>query len=193
VAAVWLSLLGYGLRAQYLYAITPGTVGTTPAMFPAMSQLRRAPDRSTLFMFVHPECPCTRASLSELRALISEQPGPFARVLVVAPPVAPSDAQHDSMLASLVGDMPELAVFVDRDAAEAQRFGARTSGYVALYDAHGHLQFSGGITGSRGHVGDNVGLQTVRAALRHEAAPGQDHPVYGCPLAEDDETQESRR
>ena len=53
----------------------------------------------------------------------------------------------------------------DDDGAEARRFGAETSGQTLLYDEHGALLFSGGITGARGHAGDNAGRASLVALL----------------------------
>src|SRR5262245_47284078 len=72
-AVVWLALLAYGLRQGFLHATTAGLSELAPKVFPISSRLPRALDRATLFMFVHPECPCTRASLHELSGLLAEQ------------------------------------------------------------------------------------------------------------------------
>ena len=50
---------------------------------------------------------------------------------------------------------------------------------AVVYDRSGTLIFSGGITGSRGHVGDNHGK---RAVLAHPLATAgeQRHDVFGC-------------
>jgi hypothetical protein len=50
-----------------------------------------------------------------------------------------------------------------------------------LYDQSGHLQFSGGITGSRAHQGDNAGRQSLLALLSGRNARTATN-VYGCPL-----------
>jgi hypothetical protein len=71
---------------------------------------------------------------------------------------------------------------VDVGGAEASRFGARTSGYVLLYDASGKLTFQGGITGSRGHAGENIGRRTLQRILDAEPGPMHEHAVYGCAL-----------
>lgn len=42
-----------------------------------------------------------------------------------------------------------------------RRFGAYTSGQVMLYDTDRRLAFNGGITGSRGHEGNNKGRQAI--------------------------------
>jgi hypothetical protein len=75
----------------------------------------------------------------------------------------------------------------DEDGREARRFGARTSGYTLLYGTGGELLFGGGVTGSRGHQGDNDGLDQLVAALdsgRPAPVPGR---VFGCALGSWDE------
>lgn len=186
LVALWLGMLGYGAHQHYLHATTPGALDTTPATFPSGARLPRDPGLSTLAMFVHPECPCTRASLHELAALLAE-PGLRVRpILVVAPTMGADQRWEETPTAAIAARIPDLRVFADHDEAEALRFGAATSGYVALYDAQGTLRFAGGITGSRGHVGDNAGRAAVRAQLREVAdatgTPRDFHEVFGCAL-----------
>lgn len=180
----WLVLVAFSLHRLFLHATTPAVSEPAPKVFPAASRLPRAPDNNTLFMFVHPECPCTRASLEELSGLLVEQPTKVSAVLVVASALS-GEPWESTTAGSIAQRVPGLAVFADRDGSEALRFGAHASSHVVLYDALGRLQFSGGITGSRGHVGDNVGLQTVKQLIQHSAPSAQQHAVYGCPLEND--------
>ncbi len=75
-------------------------------------------------------------------------------------------------------------MIVRRDDAgsEARRFGVETSGQTLLYDRRGTLIFSGGITGSRGHAGDNAGEAALVDLLTHGAADRHGSNVFGCPL-----------
>lgn len=75
-----------------------------------------------------------------------------------------------------------LTVVLD-EGEESERFGARTSGQVLLYEPTGRLLFAGGITPSRGHQGDSAGAASVRALLGRERAAAQTN-VYGCALQE---------
>lgn len=70
----------------------------------------------------------------------------------------------------------------DPNGAEANRFHATISGQALLYDLHGHLVFSGGITAGRGHVGDNAGIAAISALLTSTNAEQFRTPVYGCYL-----------
>jgi hypothetical protein len=70
----------------------------------------------------------------------------------------------------------------DDDGVEARRFGAQSSGYALLYGAAGNLLFRGGVTGSRGHQGDNYGLDELVASLNSNRPAGASSRVFGCAL-----------
>jgi glyoxylase-like metal-dependent hydrolase (beta-lactamase superfamily II) len=101
--------------------------------------------------------------------------------------VRPEDAaEHweQTALARTVAAIPTVRVTVDAGGAMARRFGARTSGHAVLYDPAGKLVFTGGITGSRGHEGDNPGSEAVASAVLSPSTPHVDTTrVYGCALA----------
>ena len=82
--------------------------------------------------------------------------------------------------ASATAAIPHAVRVIDKSGEEAAQFGARTSGFVVVYGPDDKLRFSGGITGSRGHAGDNVGRRAVIAALAGGHPPA--HPVFGCGL-----------
>jgi len=73
-------------------------------------------------------------------------------------------------------------VLRDEDGAEAARFGAATSGTVALY-RDGKLLFNGGITPARGHEGDSFGKERLVSLLTTGKADRNDAPVFGCSLS----------
>jgi hypothetical protein len=78
--------------------------------------------------------------------------------------------------------MPGVRVFVDRDGAEAKRFGVATSGQVLFYDAQRRLRFTGGITAGRGHAGDNAGADAIVSLVDHGTTVEPETPVFGCAL-----------
>jgi hypothetical protein len=96
-----------------------------------------------------------------------------------------------------------VQVLADTEAKIASRFGVKTSGHVLLYDRQGQLAFQGGITPSRGHVGDNPGRRNVLALLRETsgrsiANTAVDDPiettcVFGCPLHTPDRAVPTRQ
>ena len=100
----------------------------------------------------------------------------------------PSDRPEEWTRTALWRDaaaLPGVRVSADRDGVLAKRFGAAISGQVLLYDPTGRLLFAGGITGSRGHAGDNAGLDAVADLLDHARPAGltaAQAPAFGCPI-----------
>lgn len=169
---MWCVLLAFGLRTIFAHATTAGERGGTPAQWPAESHLPRGTG-ATVAIFVHPDCPCSRASLAELASLSRD--ASVAIDVVVAGPEVAGDLWDQ---AGALSGAHRLA----DDGSEAARFGARTSGHVVVYDRTGALQFAGGITGERGHVGDNAGRAAVQRILDGERGALPSHPVFGCAL-----------
>jgi hypothetical protein len=133
-------------------------------------------------MFAHPRCPCTRASVEELNRLLAQSNGRIdAHVLFFRPPNYPADWSHTE-LRRTVESIPGITVQDDINDALARKFGAETSGYVLLYNPEGQLLFRGGITGSRGHAGDNAGESAIISLALGKGTAITQTPVYGCSL-----------
>jgi hypothetical protein len=71
---------------------------------------------------------------------------------------------------------------IDDDGSEALLFHANTSGETLLYGKDGRLLFHGGLTPSRGHEGDNLGLTRVVSLVTTGASDKPESAVYGCSL-----------
>jgi hypothetical protein len=71
---------------------------------------------------------------------------------------------------------------VDENGREAKIFGSQTSGQLMVYNPKGHLVFAGGITPSRGHEGDNLGLDAASQIIDEKKRTFDCTDVYGCPL-----------
>jgi hypothetical protein len=78
--------------------------------------------------------------------------------------------------------IPGVTVLIDERGVEAERFHAWTSGQTFLYDVHGALVFAGGITSSRGHEGENTGLDRIVSLVMTGVSDRPTSAVYGCPL-----------
>jgi hypothetical protein len=81
-------------------------------------------------------------------------------------------------------EIPGVSVLVDSNGVEANRFGAQASGQTMLYDTAGKLQFSGGITASRGHSGDNAGRSAIASLVTTGTSETAHTSVFGCSLHE---------
>lgn len=80
--------------------------------------------------------------------------------------------------------IPGIRLRFDPNGIVSKRFGAETSGHTVVYSPGGHLLFSGGITASRGHLGDNVGFETVLNLVNGNSAlvKPTSTPIFGCEL-----------
>jgi hypothetical protein len=182
LGASWLAALTFGARTLFRYETTPGSVGSVASSWPSVSIVPRQTDKATLLMFAHPHCPCTRASVGELAQIMAHALGKVnAYVLFVKPPSAGADWDDTELRASAAA-IPGVTVVTDENGNEAARFGAETSGHTLVFDRTGALLFSGGITASRGHAGDNAGEDAVLAALTQQSIDRVRTPVFGCSL-----------
>jgi hypothetical protein len=180
---VWVLGLALGFTLLWKYKMRPGDADATPATWPSESRIARSPDRATLVLFAHPECPCTRASLAELARLLARFDDRLTAKVVFLRPSDVGTAWDGSDLWRAASAIPGVTAVRDDDGVEATRFRAATSGAAALYDARGRLLFSGGLTSARGHEGDSAGIQRISSLLRTGTADRSDAPVFGCSLA----------
>jgi hypothetical protein len=182
---LWLLAAGTGLAWVLNYQSASGRTGTAPEHWPAAAQIIPDSHRDTLIMFAHPLCPCTRASMEELNRLLARHRGQMAVQVMFIQPEAFTTNQVQSGLWRSAAAMPGVAVHTDLNGVQARLFGAETSGDVLLYDAQGRLLFRGGITGGRGHAGDNAGEDAIDALLAGQTTQTGQTPVYGCSLLGD--------
>lgn len=172
VITLWLLVIVAGVNILLKYEFTPG-VTASPADWPRTSKVRLAEGRPTLILFAHPACPCTRATVNELSQLVARaKTKPQVIALLLRPSSLPPNwtgADLQQELASI----PGTSVIEDVDGSEARKFACATSGQVLLYNQNGQLVFTGGITVSRGQLGDNAGLLAVIDLLDGEM-PGSE-------------------
>lgn len=179
---VWGVAVATGLAMLWRYQNAPSIAASPPAHWPSESHIVAALDRPTLLMTLHPHCPCSRASLEELDRLMATVDGRVAaHVLFVKPPQL-TDAWLHTDLWRRAAAIKGVTVRRDTEGVEAERFHAVASGQTLLYGTDGRLLFSGGITRSRGHAGDNAGRSAIVALLTAPIAPTSSTPVFGCSL-----------
>lgn len=178
----WIAAVSLGLRTLLSYESAPGQVGTVPHDWPSASKIERASDRMTLIMLAHPHCPCTRASINELAQIMAQIQGKVRAHVLFLKPQDSDSSWDDTDLRRSAAAIPGVTVSSDVDGTEARLFGAETSGHALLFDSAGRRLFSGGITGSRGHSGDNVGESAIVALVNDHAAARTSTLVFGCAL-----------
>ncbi|HEX2862106.1 MAG TPA: hypothetical protein VHN79_10725 [Lacunisphaera sp.] len=177
---LWLAGAAWGMKQMSDYSLTPGVAGAPVSEWPALASARST-SRSTMVIGLHPECPCSRATVEELGAVLLHGGEEIEALLVFADEVPESPARA-SALYRLASALPRTRLVCDTSGAELQRFNFQTSGETRLYRPDGRLVFRGGITGSRGHVGDNPGRDALLVALRTGDPAPAPLPVFGCAL-----------
>ena len=192
LVCLWLSGIGAGMLFLARFENTTGQISPTPSHWPAKSHLDLEFGRPNLVMVVHPQCPCTRASLNELAEILARSQGQIAaRVLFCRPVGAPKGWEQGSLW-NQARAIPALRVEVDVDGVEANLFGAATSGHVFLYSPNGQLLFSGGITRARGQSGESAARHQIQLLVSQELSQVQKGSVFGCPLTGGSEISNKR-
>ena len=182
LGVIWAGTAVLGGHALLKYENSPGKVGRVSSSWPPDSRIQLADDCPTLVMAAHPQCPCTRASVAELAQLMAHVQGKVqAYVLFYSPQGSGADWQNTD-LRRTAAQIPGVTVVSDVDGAEAQRLGAETSGHTFLFDPTGRLLFNGGITASRGHVGNNAGESAIVSLINDHASKRSQTFVFGCSL-----------
>jgi len=183
---LWLLVISIGLWMLWGYENTPGKAAEPPKQWPADSKILPARDHATLVMLAHPHCPCTRATIGELASIMAHSQGRLTAYVLFLKPTGFSEEWEKSDLWQSAASIPGVTAVIDDEGAEANRFHAATSGQTLLYDAAGLLLFSGGITGSRGHSGDNAGQAAIVSLVNSGASDLTETSVFGCPLFDPD-------
>jgi hypothetical protein len=186
--ALWLATIAASswVLARYQFATLDSPVAKFVEHWPAGSQLPRQPNHSTLLLFLHPKCPCSRASLGELDRLFASVEGRADDTLdFVVDATIPAECGDDWLNSDILQHAKQIAnaqIHFDRGGVEATAFGATTSGFVMLFDENGSRQFAGGVTESRGHEGESAGGYSLRRILCHEIESAENTPTFGCRL-----------
>jgi hypothetical protein len=190
VVAGWVLATVLGLSLLWRHGFVAGPVAKAEQTWPSAALLPRPAGMPTLIMTVHPECPCSRASLNELEVPMSHCPGKLHAYVLFAEPAGVKVPVESTALWKSASQISGVTTMVDNDGVTTGLFGAETSGQVFVYDAAGVLRFSGGLTASRGHEGDNDGLSEVEGIVRLNNLAGstaektqvKSTPVYGCKI-----------
>lgn len=185
VVGIWAAGVIAGLAGLGLYSAIPADAGTAPLTWPLAAHESQKPSKRTLVMFLHPHCPCSHASLSELTEITDRTHGMLeVHVYVVLPPgVSPDWASGE--MALLAAKNPRARIIVDLDGVTTGRFQAAASGETFVYGHDGRLEFHGGITGARGHTGENAGRNAIVQLVHTGIAPVAGTEVFGCSLLDE--------
>ncbi|MEO8128921.1 MAG: RedB protein [Bryobacteraceae bacterium] len=179
---LWASAVCFGVNLLMRYSTTPGQAAVPPAALLADLGVFPAQGRSTLLIFAHPQCPCSRATLGELAVIMAHRRGTVDAYVLFYSPESKGRDWVKGDLWRVASHIPGVRLMEDPEGSYAIRFGAQTSGQTMLYDPKGRLLFSGGITVSRGHAGANDGRDIVESLLAGGIGGPGSTAVFGCSL-----------
>lgn len=179
---IWVALISIGHLVLFEYEMTASPLADTKRIFPMKSKIRIAHGRQNIIVFLHPCCPCSDATVEEFRQLMREgEKDSVGTVVFYMPPKEEGEWSLRPIITS-VKRIRNVSVVYDTDGSQAALFGATTSGHVLVYDGRGLLQFSGGITGSRGHAGENHNFDVAKNSILAKNPKFATAPVFGCSL-----------
>ena len=179
---LWIFGIFLGERILVQYENRPGISAVPPSQWPEGNTTLKLSDKPTLIMFVHPHCPCSEASVNELSEIMAQSQNKLQAYVLFLKPEGTDDAWVHTSLWKKAQEIPQVKVMEDENGEQARLFHASTSGQTILYDAQGHLLFSGGITASRGHFGDNAGMNSIVSFVHGGAVKKKSAFVFGCSL-----------
>jgi hypothetical protein len=181
-AFFWMAVVGAGFAALARYDNAPGALGErTPSRWPPLSRLSRTPGLPNLIVMLHPQCPCSRATLGNLERAMPELQDK-TQVHLVFVHRDTEDRRDDNALLRIAKAIPGTEIFQDQAGRETELFGVLTSGETLLYSREGTLLFHGGITFGRSHEGGNPGLSAIVEFIQHGVANRSSTSVFGCAL-----------
>ncbi|WP_372367665.1 hypothetical protein [Candidatus Uabimicrobium sp. HlEnr_7] len=178
------------------YENKPGQLGKISKKWVENSLIVRNPEKPTLLLFLHPHCPCSKATVGSLEFILSRCRQPLeVRVVFYVPENAKKNWEKTSLfhtisnISSTLGNKKKdivIDIYLDSGGAEAINFGAAISGTALLYSKNSDLVFHGGVTLSRGHFdsGDNFGVSSIVNFINEKSQSKSQTPVFGCPIFE---------
>jgi hypothetical protein len=181
-ALMWVLFSIGGSAWLWRYSLTAAPAAEPPLVLPA--QFRGDSTGPVILMFAHPQCPCTIATLEQLDKLTARSAKVTSTIIVFF--VQPRDRTSEWVQSGSwqrATRIPHIRVIADPDGRSAAQFGVHASGHTLVYGGNGELRFSGGLTPSRGHVGDAAGLTRAAAAVMGSTSLAT-APVFGCALLE---------
>ncbi|MCC9601689.1 hypothetical protein LOC67_14110 [Stieleria sp. JC731] len=191
LALFWAGIVvvGWICIARYQFQTAAAGPIKTELQWPSDTEIPLASGQLTMLFFVHPKCPCTKASIHELKRVFDDlgENADLPSVVVIASvPKESGDNWGQTDILRQASQLPNSRLILDQGGKETARFDAKVSGTVMLYRPQGERIFVGGVTVSRGHEGPSVGGDQLVSLIERPARTlEQSPPVFGCGLCVD--------
>lgn len=182
---LWIATVLAGFASLTAFAARPAQTAAASKQWPSGTILKRAENKPTLVLFVHPRCGCSRATLSQLEQMLPRIQNKAQIIVdVYYPGNQREEWAHTPFIAAAQG-LPGVQFHYDKDGREATLFNARASGETMFFSQDGQRKFQGGLTPLRGHVGDSIGEQAILDLAEGRTPQVDGSKVFGCQLKED--------
>lgn len=187
---VMLTLVMIGWGGGILFALgtsldfmwRAGEAGNPPLHWSRDIASLQTSKRPLVLVFLHPKCPCSRATLDELSLAMAHAGDRFQFIAVFEQLGGRSDEWTKADLWNRAKAIPNLTLIVDEEGELVRSVNARTSGDTVVYSAEGVLLFHGGLTPGRDHRGRNAGRIFLESWTEQSSGEPVTSPVFGCPL-----------
>ncbi|MEZ6092886.1 MAG: hypothetical protein R3C03_01415 [Pirellulaceae bacterium] len=165
----------------YRYQFTAGASSTERSSdWPAQSRLQLSDHNRQLFVFLHPKCVCSNASIDELVRL--QRKTRIRPTIVMWVPSTSNLEWRETALVERLKNELDATILFDVGGIECKLFGVETSGHTMIFNSKGHRYFDGGLTRGRGHTGANEYSQSALMVINNEIDDSVHTPVFGCTL-----------
>jgi hypothetical protein len=170
------------IAAGLTFDLKPESVQTPPPAWPKDVSLQ-AGQLGTIVLFLHPHCPCSRASVVQLDRLRTMASTDHVALHIV---FVGNNARESTALTRAAESLSGVQLHFDSERTLARQFDASVSGETFAFGDGGKLIFHGGLTSARGHEGDSYALTALANWLRAGALPtasgASEFPTFGCRL-----------
>ena len=179
---IWIFVIVVGSKALIRYEYGSTEPGESPSQWPVHANIQPPRGKYVLVMVAHPDCPCTRATVSQLEELMTRLSGKLVAYVLFSKPGASAQEVRTAELWKKAARIPGVSVLYDSQGAESATFGGLVSGQTMLYNPAGRLVFTGGLTSARGRDGHSAGTEIVLRRVTEGATAPVDTAVFGCSL-----------
>ena len=171
-----------GMSSLLEFSWQPGEEGTPPKEWPAELTSPVLDGQPLVMVFLHPKCPCSRATLDELSIAMNRVTARAQFIAVFEQPDQADKRWIETDIWNRAASITGLTRIIDIDSRLVKTFRVKTSGDTVVYSAEGKLLFHGGLTLGRDHRGENPGRVFVESLASDGTLLPCTSPVFGCPL-----------
>src|SRR4051812_5871669 len=104
--ALWATAAALLFAVYVNHDLRPGAAARALGDWPEGSALAHSTEHDTLIMFLHPFCPCSKASVAQLNAVIRQLEHPPSVTFVMVRARGLDDASQSSPLLPLIEQLP---------------------------------------------------------------------------------------